>query len=122
MSTESLGPKQAVTVHAYGKLAEGLSDRAGSLVKAVGRRQKVVRVPLRPGYRLTSLLQELDIQRADLYSVFLNGRLLATRNAMAPWLRYQQAQDDVWNWDHDVELNHGDRVGLFGEDMALLVV
>jgi len=41
---------------------------------------------------------------------------------MGPWLHYPQAQDDVWNWDYDVDLSPGDRVGLFGEDMALLVV
>jgi hypothetical protein len=41
---------------------------------------------------------------------------------MAPWLVYPQAQDDLYNWEMDVPLKAGDRLGLFGEDMASLVV
>lgn len=61
-------------------------------------------------------------RRGILYAVSHNGSLLVTRNRMAPWLRYQQAQEDVWKWDHDFAMSPGDRLGLFGENMALLVV
>ena len=75
-----------------------------------------------PGETISALLERLGIDRETLYTVFLNGGLLATRNRMAPWLRYPQAQADVWDWENDAVLRPGDRLGLFGEDMASLVV
>lgn len=112
----------AIVVHIYGKLAEDLPDAAGTVTQSVGRRQKVLSVDMGGSGSFGALLARLDIAPTDLYTVFLNGSLLTTRNGMAPWLRYPQAQDNVWNWDHEVELRSGDRIGLFGEDMALLVV
>ena len=104
-----------IAVHVYGKLSQRLSEGAS-------RHGRVLHVEVRPGETFGSLLARLSIEREDLYTVFLNGSLLVTRNGMAPWLRYPQAQEDVWNWDWDAELGPGDRLGLFGEDMALLVV
>jgi len=106
-----------IVVHIYGKLRRQLPPQ-----HAPGRHTCVRRVPARLGVTLGALLAGLEIQQEDLSTVFLNGSLLLTRNAMAPWLQYQQAQDDVWNWDLSARLSPGDRLGLFGEDMALLVV
>ncbi|MGC9348247.1 MAG: hypothetical protein ACP5JG_08940 [Anaerolineae bacterium] len=106
--------EEPIEVHVYGQLAQRLTKEAA-------RHKRVMHVASRPGETLSTLLARLGIDRADLYTVFLNGSLVVTRNAMAPWLRYQQAQDNVWDWDADVELRPGDRLGLFGEDMALLV-
>lgn len=113
--TDDASREPLIAVHVYGRLARRLSEEAA-------RHKRVLHVEPRSGETLTTLAQRLNIAREDLYTVFLNGSLLVTRNGMAPWLRYPQAQDDVWNWDGDVELHPGDRVGLFGEDMALLVV
>lgn len=107
--------ERGVTVLVYGRLAERLGG-------STGRRQQEIHVDQNPGETLTALLTRLGIEREQLYTVFLNGSLLTTRNGMAPWLRYPQAQEDVWDWERDVTLQDGDRVGLFGEDMALLVV
>lgn len=107
--------KDHIEVHLYGDLSRRLSD-AGT------RHRRVLHVEARSGETLNSLLARLGIEPGDLYTVFLNGSLLVTRNGMAPWLRYQQAQSDVWNWDPEIEVRPGDRLGLFGEDMALLVV
>jgi hypothetical protein len=104
-----------IEVHLYGRLAQRHSERAL-------RHKQVLYLEPRPAETFGSLLPRLGIQPEDLYTVFLNGSLLVTRNSMAPWLRYQQAQEDVWNWDSDVELSPGDRLGLFGDDMALIVV
>ena len=41
---------------------------------------------------------------------------------MARWLRYQGATDNPLDWNLDVPLNSGDRLGIFGRDMAALVV
>jgi hypothetical protein len=112
MTTER---QATIAVHVYGKLCRHLSEGAT-------RHKQVIHVDARPDETLSTLLKRLGIEPAELYTVFLNGSIVATRNGMAPWLRYPQAQDDVWNWEYDVDLSPGDRVGLFGEDMALLVV
>jgi hypothetical protein len=104
-----------IEVHVYGALARRLSERSA-------RHERVIHIEPCPDETLGSLLMRLDIRIEELATVFLNGSLVATRNAMAPWLRYPQARDDVWDWDADVALSPGDRVGLFGDDMALLVV
>ena len=104
-----------IEVHLYGRLSQRLSEHAL-------RHKRVLSIEARPEETFGSLLARLGIRPEDLYTVFLNGSILVTRNGMAPWLRYQQVQDDVWNWDGDVALSPGDRLGLFGEDMALLVV
>jgi len=104
-----------IEVHVYGKLSQRLSDEAA-------RHKRVLHLEAHPNETLSTLLTRLGIQQDELYTVFLNGSLLVTHNAMAPWLRYPQAREDVWSWDKDVGLSPGDRLGLFGEDMALLVV
>ncbi|MCU0520886.1 MAG: hypothetical protein MUF84_09365 [Anaerolineae bacterium] len=104
-----------IEVHLYGRLSQRLSEHAL-------RHKRVLTIEARPDETFSTLLARLGIRPEDLYTVFLNGGILVTRNGMAPWLRYQQAQEDVWNWDGDVALRPGDRLGLFGEDMALLVV
>jgi hypothetical protein len=54
--------------------------------------------------------------------VFLNHKLLATRSAMARWLQYRQVRSNPFDWDLTVPIQSGDRLGLFGRDMAALVV
>ena len=104
-----------IEVHLYGRLSQRLSEHAL-------RHKRVLTIEAHPDETFSSLLARLRIRPEDLYTVFLNGSILVTRNGMAPWLRYQQAQENVWNWDGDIALRPGDRLGLFGEDMALLVV
>ncbi len=115
MDTGTTTGSRSIEVHLYGKLSQRLSEQAL-------RHKRVLYLDPQPAETFGTLLARLGIRPDDLYTVFHNGSLLVTRNGMAPWLRYQQAQEDVWKWDHDFSLNPGDRLGLFGEDMALLVV
>ena len=41
---------------------------------------------------------------------------------MARWMGYQQVRKDPFNWDLNVAVKPSDRIGLFGRDMAALVV
>jgi hypothetical protein len=107
--------EDSIEVHLYGKLAQRLSGGAA-------RHKRVLYVKVQPDETLDTLLARLGIDHQELYTVFLNSSLLATHNGMAPWLRYPQAREEVWIWDGEVALGPGDRLGLFGEDMALLVV
>jgi hypothetical protein len=48
--------------------------------------------------------------------------LLAARSGMASMVGYQQVRENPYNWDLNVIVNPLDRIGLFGRDMAALVV
>lgn len=71
---------------------------------------------------MNSLLDRIGVTAEDAHSIFLNAKLLAARSNMARWLRYQGTNDNPLDWNLDVPLNSGDRVGVFGRDMAALVV
>ncbi len=104
-----------IEVHLYGRLRRYAPE-------ATPEQGTVLHVEPGPTETLSAILARLGIPHEALYHVFVNGSLLATHNSMAPWLVYPQAQDDLYNWEMDVPLKAGDRLGLFGEDMASLVV
>jgi len=56
------------------------------------------------------------------FALIFLATLLATRSAMAYWMRYQQVHKDPLEWKLDIPVKQGDRVGLFGKDMAALVI
>ena len=68
------------------------------------------------------LLKRVGIDEDEIYTIFLNASLLITRTKMGPYLGYQQADKQVHVWDLSTPVKDGDRVGLFGRDMATLVV
>jgi hypothetical protein len=106
-----------VEVHLYGQLRRYAANPRPD-------QESVVRLDLQPGETVGTLLERLGIPPAEAYQIFLNGDLLFTRNAMAPWLGYQQARAGVPNQDPglDFPVRDSDRVGLFAQDMAMLVV
>ncbi|MBN1486234.1 MAG: hypothetical protein JW981_01255 [Anaerolineae bacterium] len=104
-----------VEIHLYGKLRRLVPESRAT-------EETVIHTAPCPGESVISLLMRIGVPLEELYHIFLNGTLLYTHNTMAPWLRYPQAQDDVWNWESDVPVKSGDRLGLFGQDMATLVV
>lgn len=104
-------------VHLYGQLrryAPRSRRDQDSVVRPASGTDETVR----------TLLDRLGIASEEVAHVFVNGRLLLTHNGMAPWLGYQQAQRDTADrvTGLDTPLRPTDRVGLFGRDMALLVV
>ncbi|HEY76159.1 MAG TPA: MoaD/ThiS family protein [Thermoflexia bacterium] len=106
-----------VEVYLYGKLRRYAPDPRPD-------RESVVRLEVRPGDTVETVLERLGIRPEEVAHLFLNGALLSTCNSMAPWLRYQAARGEVpacepaW----DTPVSDGDRLGIFGRDMALLVV
>ena len=83
---------------------------------------KVIRVSPNPEENLETLLERLDIPVDEIYTIFINSKLLATRSGMAVWMGYQQVRKNPFDWDLKVLVTPGDRVALFGRDMANLVV
>lgn len=101
----------AVEVHFYGKLRRYSGQPRLD-------RESVVRIELQPGDTVKSVLERMGVPLEELFQVFLNGKILITGNSMAPWLRYPMAG----NQGLDTPLKDGDRLGLFGRDMPMLVV
>ena len=105
-----------IEIYLYGKLRRYAADPSP-------KRDSVIQVAPQPNENVEAVLSRVGIEVDEVYHVFLNGNLLATRNTMAPWLGYRQARASVlnnWNMDHPIQA--GDRIGLFAEDMASLVV
>ena len=82
----------------------------------------VIRVSPDPGETLETLLARLDIPVEKIYSIFFNSKLLAARSGMASMVGYRQVRENPYNWDLNIAVNPSDRIGLFGRDMAALVV
>ena len=104
-----------IEIHFYGKLRR--YSRESDVV-----RDSVVMVEPSHDETVASLLEKVGIPFDELYNIFLNHKLLATRSLMARWLAYQQVRSNPFDWGLDVAVKSGDRLGLFGRDMALLVI
>ncbi len=104
-----------IEIHLYGKLRKVLGDDNPS-------ESNVLRLSPEPGETIASVFERAGISAEDVYSLFLNARLLAARSNMVRWLGYQQAGADPLSWDLNVPVSPGDRIGVFGRDMAALVV
>lgn len=104
-----------IEIHIYGKL------RRESAIDAI-RETGVLHLHPDTGETMHSLLARIGIAAGDAHSIFLNARLLAARSNMARWLQYQGASDNPLDWNLAVAVSSGDRVGVFGRDMAALVV
>jgi len=104
-----------VEIHLYGRLRRygPDDDRTGS---------HVLRVDPRTSETVESLILRLNIPLEEIYTVFFNSKLLAARSKMAVWIGYQQQRQDPFDWTLDVPVKAGDRLGLFGRDMAALVI
>lgn len=102
-----------VDIHLYGKLR-----RFGPPTE----QDHVLHVAPGENETLASLLERIEIPTAEIYSIFLNSKLLAARSGMARWIGYQQVRRDPFDWNLDLPIQPGDRIGLFGRDMAALVI
>jgi len=71
---------------------------------------------------LEMLLKRAGLNIDEIFTIFINAKLLATHNSMAKWLEYPQICENCHSWDLSIRINDGDRIGLFGKDMPALVV
>jgi len=102
-----------VEIHLYGKLRRYADEYQPS-------RDTVIFLEPKAGETLGSLLEQLDLPVDEINHIFMNAKLLATRNRKAPFYGYPQMRSELSGWDLDVALGDGDRIGLFGKDMAVL--
>lgn len=102
-----------VEIHLYGKLR-------GYAGGARPGQECVLKLAPRPGETLASLLQQAGIPAGEVNHIFLNAKLLASRSMAAPLYGFPQSQPTTDDWELATPLRDGDRVGLFGRDMAML--
>ena len=104
-----------VEIRLFGKLRRYAPD-----IQA--RRGNVIRVSPEPDETVEMLLTRLQIPIDEIYSIFFNSKLLAARTGMAKWLGHQQVRTNPFDWNLNVKVKSTDRIGLFGRDMAALVI
>jgi hypothetical protein len=104
-----------VEIHLFGKLRKYAqnTDQENDFI---------IRVSPQTDETIELLLARVGISTEDVYSIFLNRKLLAARSGMARWLGYQQIRSNPFDWDLSIMVKSGDRIGLFGRDMAALVI
>ncbi len=102
-------------IHIYGKLRDHArnlpDDRSGVVHMAPGSDETV-----------QSLMERLGIPVSEIHTIFFNHKVLAARTKMAIWIGHRQVRESPFDWNLDIPVNSGDRIGLFGRDMAALVV
>ena len=101
-----------VEIRLYGKLRLYADDCSDG----------IIRLSPESDEQLGSLLNRLNIPLDDIYSIFYNSKLLAARSGMASWIGYQQVRSNPFDWNLSIAVQASDRIGLFGRDMAALVV
>ena len=102
-----------VEVHLYGKLRQYANGSCNGS-------DCVLMLEPCTGETVSSLLANHGIPAEEVNHIFLNAKLLATRNSMGAFYGYPQAGASISDWELNAPVNSGDRIGLFGRDMAIL--
>ena len=102
-----------VEIHVYGNLRRHVKD-------APIDHQSVLVLEPRPEETIASLLALAGIPVGEINHVFFNTKLLASRSRAALFMGYLQARSNVSDWNLEVPVENGDRIGLFGSDMPVL--
>ena len=102
-----------VEIHLYGKLRRyGHQIRPGE--------NCVLALKAGQGETVSSLLARTGIPLDEVNHIFLDSQLLASRARAANLYGYAQVRSDAHDWDLEVPIDDGARLGLFGRDMAML--
>ena len=104
-----------ISIHLYCKLRKHTEDKRPS-------GNNIVRVEVNDDETLERVLKRSGINLAEVYTIFLNAKLLTNHNRMAHCLEYPLAIEYPHSWDLSVLVKDGDKVGLFSRDIPALVV
>jgi len=104
-----------ISIHLYGKLRCYASDDSPS-------GNSILEVEAIENETLQMLLDRIGMGIDELYTIFINAKLLTSRTKYATFLGYHQVcEENCQGWDLTVIINDGDRIGFFGPDMPALV-
>jgi hypothetical protein len=101
-----------IEIHLYGNLREYARFRHPG--------EAVMQVETIPDETIKALLKRLEIPVEKINHVFYNSRLLVTRNKYAILYDLPQLNSHPEDWNLDLPIHAGDRLGLFGMDISLL--
>lgn len=104
-----------VEIRIYGKLRQYLKEPETT-------QSGILKLSVEPEETVVALLARIGIPLDAIYTIFLNSKLLASRSLMAYRMGYQQVRENPLDWELDIVVKAGDRIGLFGRDMSALVV
>ncbi len=104
-----------VEIRIYGKLRQYLKEPETT-------QSGILKLSVEPEETVAALLARIGIPLDAIYTIFLNSKLLASRSLMAYRMGYQQVRENPLDWELDIVVKAGDRIGLFGRDMSALVV
>ena len=102
-----------VEIHMYGNLRRYVKD-------ARTDHQSVIMLEPHADEALASLLALASIPADEINHVFFNAKLLASRCRVAPFMGYVQSRSSVLDWNLEIPVKNGGRIGLFGMDMPVL--
>jgi hypothetical protein len=102
-----------VEIYLYGKLRHYVEEPKPG-------RNVVVRLEPDAEETVASLLGNIGIPTDEVNHIFVNAKLLSTRTAAAALYGYPQSGDTLDDWRLAAPIRNGDRIGVFGRDMAIL--
>ena len=104
-----------ISIHLYGKLRSYAPENSPS-------GNSILKVEAVENETLQMLLDRIGMGVDELYTIFINAKLLTSRTKYATYLGYHQVcEENCQGWDLTVIINDGDRIGFFGPDMPALV-
>ena len=104
-----------ISIHLYGKLRRYAPNSSAS-------GNSILEVEANENETLQILLDRIGINANELYTIFINAKLLTSRTQYATYLGYHQVcEENCQGWAFTVIINDGDRSGFFGPDMPALV-
>jgi hypothetical protein len=110
-----IGDCEMIVIRLYGKLRRYVHNNSSC-------KDNAIQVSPQSDETLETLLMRMEIPIEEIYTIFFNSKLLATRSKTARWLGYQQVRISPFDWDLEIPVKSGDRIGIFGRDMAALVI
>ncbi|MBT3323377.1 MAG: hypothetical protein HN392_13915 [Anaerolineae bacterium] len=104
-----------VSIRLYGNLRRYAKNKSAAS-------DSIIEAEVKENEEIYDFLERLGFDIGELYTIFVNSRLLTSRTKIAPFLGYQQVcEDECLCWELKEIIKDGDRIGLFGEDMPALV-
>jgi hypothetical protein len=103
-----------VEIHLYGNLR---SQVLNSLLAGESR----LELGLEGSDTVESIISRLGVKPDQISTIFVNSKLFVTRSNKSKVYGYLQVGDDPLTWDLSLSVEDGDRIGIFGSDMPLIV-
>lgn len=103
-----------VEIHLYGNLR---SQVLNNLLAG----ESILELSLEGSDTVESIINRLGVKPDQISTIFVNSKIFVTRSNKSMVYGFIQVGDDPLAWDLSLAVEHGDRIGIFGNDMPLIV-